>query len=128
MRWDLDPESFDCIVSVTALHHMPLEGILAKIREALRPGGVLLVSDLYAPAAWHAALMRAWRSLRKRTARLLGRAHRPPGRNVWQHDPHEKRMSIADIRRAYQAVLPGTRLHVRLSKPGYTAIWHKPHR
>src|SRR5688572_15445430 len=36
----------DVVVSVDALHHLPLEDGLARLAGAVRPGGVLIVQDL----------------------------------------------------------------------------------
>ena len=41
MRDPLPDESYDAIVSVTALHQMPLDDALRRLSRALRPGGVL---------------------------------------------------------------------------------------
>jgi SAM-dependent methyltransferase len=38
---------FDCIATLTTLHHLPSEMILRKIRTALKPGGVFVCLDLY---------------------------------------------------------------------------------
>lgn len=37
------PESFDLIASVATLHHMDIDTALARMRDVLRPGGVLVV-------------------------------------------------------------------------------------
>ncbi|MDQ6652669.1 MAG: class I SAM-dependent methyltransferase [Acidobacteriota bacterium] len=39
-------ESFDCIASIATLHHLPIPEILLKMKNALKPGGVLLILDL----------------------------------------------------------------------------------
>ncbi len=41
MRDPLPAEHYDAIVSVTALHHLPLDDALRRLSRALRPGGVL---------------------------------------------------------------------------------------
>jgi SAM-dependent methyltransferase len=38
---------FDCIATLTTLHHLPPEIILRKISKALKPGGVFVCLDLY---------------------------------------------------------------------------------
>ena len=53
MSYDLPLESFDCIASIATLHHLPLREVLLKMRAALKPGGVLLVLDLFEPIKWH---------------------------------------------------------------------------
>ena len=42
--------SFDCIATIATLHHLPYEAMLAKMKAALKPGGVLLILDLFEPA------------------------------------------------------------------------------
>jgi SAM-dependent methyltransferase len=53
MSYDLPPETFDCIASIATLHHLPLREILLKMKAALKPGGVLLILDLFEPIKWH---------------------------------------------------------------------------
>jgi SAM-dependent methyltransferase len=45
--WESPRERFDCVASIATLHHLPLGPMLAKMRDALRPGRILLVLDLY---------------------------------------------------------------------------------
>ena len=45
--WTFPRERFDCIASIATFHHLPFEEMLAKMRDALRVGGVLLILDLY---------------------------------------------------------------------------------
>src|SRR5260370_2913621 len=37
----LQAERYDAIVSVTALHHLPIDDALRRLSRALRPGGIL---------------------------------------------------------------------------------------
>jgi SAM-dependent methyltransferase len=53
LTYGLPSESFDCIATVATLHHLPLREVLLKLKAALKPGGVLLVLDLFEPAKWH---------------------------------------------------------------------------
>jgi SAM-dependent methyltransferase len=53
MKYDLPPEAFDCIATIATLHHLPLRAALLKMKAALKPGGVLLVLDLFEPIKWH---------------------------------------------------------------------------
>lgn len=48
MQLALPRASYDCIVSVATLHHLPLEQSLRKIDGLLKPGGVLIIHDLLA--------------------------------------------------------------------------------
>jgi ubiquinone/menaquinone biosynthesis C-methylase UbiE len=47
MTLHLPDNQFDCIATLTTLHHLPAETILRKIRKALKPGGVFVCLDLY---------------------------------------------------------------------------------
>lgn len=49
-RMDLDDASFDAVFSNTILHHIPEPAhFLREARRVLKPGGVLLIRDLYRP-------------------------------------------------------------------------------
>jgi ubiquinone/menaquinone biosynthesis C-methylase UbiE len=53
---------FDCIASIATLHHMSLEAMIPKMKRALKPGGVLLILDLYALERW------GWRDVLRNAA------------------------------------------------------------
>ena len=53
----LSAQSFDCIASVATLHHLPIEETLLKMKAALKPGGILLILDLFEPARVSDSLM-----------------------------------------------------------------------
>jgi ubiquinone/menaquinone biosynthesis C-methylase UbiE len=46
MEYPLPEAEYDLIVSLTALHHLPLEAALGRLARALRPGGTLAVVAL----------------------------------------------------------------------------------
>ncbi|HEV7843302.1 MAG TPA: class I SAM-dependent methyltransferase, partial [Pyrinomonadaceae bacterium] len=41
-------ESYDLIITLATLHHLPLKEALSRIKSLLRPGGVLILQDLLA--------------------------------------------------------------------------------
>jgi ubiquinone/menaquinone biosynthesis C-methylase UbiE len=47
MTYQFPDNQFDCIATLTALHHLPIETILRRIRKSLKPGGVFVCLDLY---------------------------------------------------------------------------------
>ena len=47
MTSHLPDNQFDCIATLTTLHHLPIETILRKISKALKPGGIFVCLDLY---------------------------------------------------------------------------------
>ena len=126
---DLPPESFDCIASIATLHHLPLPETLKKLRAALRPGGVLLVLDLYEPRtaadfAWSAAawpwnvVLRAWH---------LGRLREPPDvRQAWsEHARHDVYPTMAEVRSLAESLLPGAAVRRHLFWR-YSLVWQNP--
>ena len=68
---DLPARDYDAIVSITALHHMPLEVVLPRLADALRPGGVLTAIAL--PRGRPEARM-ADRDCRRNRTSSLGRS------------------------------------------------------
>ena len=126
---DLPPATFDCIATIATLHHLPLEEALTRLAAALRPGGVLLVLDLYQPrtaADWALSaaaypanlLMRAWKLRRLREA--------PSARQAWsEHARHDVYPSLAEVRALAKRLLPGASVRRKLFWR-YSLTWRKP--
>lgn len=130
----LPSNSYDAIVSISALHHMPLQDILQRLAAALRPGGVLAVValprtdlrrelpiEIVALAGHHlfGAIFATARSL---------------GSKSWfaKDSLHMTVMPIADplltigqVRQQAREVLPGVRIW-RLVFWRYLLLWQKP--
>src|SRR2546423_605104 len=47
MVCDLPESHFDCIATIATLHHLPTRAALLKLRSALKPGGSIIVMDLF---------------------------------------------------------------------------------
>ena len=47
LEYPLPANHFDCIATLTTLHHLPFAPVLKKIKQALKPQGVFLCLDLY---------------------------------------------------------------------------------
>ena len=45
--WEFPQERFDCVASIMTLHHLSLGLMITKLKDSLRPGGILLLLDLY---------------------------------------------------------------------------------
>ena len=45
--WPFSEDRFPCVASITTLHHLSLASVLRKMYGALKPGGTLLVLDIY---------------------------------------------------------------------------------
>lgn len=129
------PESaYDAILSMSALHHVPLGDVLPRLAGALRPGGVLVVAALP-----RRDLQREWPAELTAMAghRLLGLAFavlRASGRGGWYAiQPSHEIMPIVltpslttrQVREQASALLPGARVR-RLVFWRYFLLWRKP--
>ncbi|MFN8598452.1 MAG: methyltransferase domain-containing protein [Anaerolineae bacterium] len=129
LKTDLPSNHFDCIVSIATLHHLPFEALLEKMKSALRPGGVLLVLDLFKaesiadfalsiPAIpWNFAL-RLWKEHRLR----------PPSevRAAWaEHGRTDAYLTLAQVRQGCVRILPGACITRHLLWR-YSIVWIRP--
>ncbi|SHG31416.1 Methyltransferase domain-containing protein [Jatrophihabitans endophyticus] len=107
---------YDAIVSMTALHHLPLAATLARLAEALRPGGVLAVVALPRrdlPRELPVELVAStWHHLIGLVLAAGGDRTRPG--SPLRHDPDHRRMPTRDaelttrqVREQARVVLPG---------------------
>jgi 2-polyprenyl-3-methyl-5-hydroxy-6-metoxy-1,4-benzoquinol methylase len=111
--------SFDLIVAVATLHHLPLRPALARFQELLRPGGVLAVIGLYRA---HALEDYVWSAVAHPSSWILRclRSTATVGAPVL--DPTE---TLHEIRTVCNAVLPGAALQRHLLFR-YSLLWRKP--
>jgi len=128
MKWLFPERRYDCVVSIATLHHLPLDAILYKMRESVRPGGVLLVLDLYRAEAASdflvsaiAVLVNAVLSL-VRTGRIRQRSEL---RAAWdEHGQHDIYPTLAEVRHVCHHLLPGARVRRHLLWR-YSIIWRR---
>ena len=126
---DLPANAFDCVATIATLHHLPVEETLKRLATALRPGGVLLVLDVYEPRSasdwlWSLVavpadlLLRAWK---------LGRFREPAHvRRAWaEHARHDKYPTLSEIRGIAARLLPGADIRRHLFWR-YSLVWQKP--
>ena len=124
----LPREHFDLVVSIATLHHLPLAPMLARARDALRPGGLLWILDLPRDET---ALDLA-RSAAAFPLNLLGRLYttghlRPPPevRAAWDaHGATDRYLSLSEVKRTAAVLLRGVRVR-RLLFWRYELVWRK---
>jgi SAM-dependent methyltransferase len=125
----LERGSFGLVTAVASLHHMNTETALTRMRDLLRPGGVLVIVGLardgWSPgdlalelpaAAANRVLLARHRASRR--AGPAGSDYKPPV--VWP--PAE---TYRDIRRVAGGLLPGMRYRRQLLWR-YSICWEKP--
>ena len=124
----LAAESFDCIASIATLHHLPYREMLLKMKAALRPGGVLLVLDLFEPTGLSDSLTNVLAIALSVSLRLFhhGRLLRPRvEREAWSaHERHDFYLTMSTVRKRCAEILPGAQVRKHLLWR-YSIIWEK---
>jgi SAM-dependent methyltransferase len=127
--WPFPHEEFDCVASIATLHHLSLEPALMSMRDALRPGGTLLVLDLYEPTRSTDRLRDAVALPASALLRLAhtGRLLEPwQSRELWRrHGENDVYPRYDRIERACAHGLPGARVRRHLFWR-YSIVWTKP--
>jgi SAM-dependent methyltransferase len=122
-------QCFDCIASIATLHHLPLDRVLAKMKTALNPGGVLLVLDLYTVKGLVDILLSVVAIPLDLILKLVkvGRLRSAEAeRRAWdEHGRHDHYLHVATVRRICWDLLPGARVKRHLFWR-YTIVWQKP--
>lgn len=120
---------FDCIASIATLHHLPLNIMLTKMRDALKPGGVVLILDLFKSEGWADRLDNIV-AFPSHVALMLIRNHRlrepRPVREAWaMHAPHDTYLRLSQIRELCGSIMPGAQVRRHLLWR-YSIVWRKP--
>ena len=115
----LQEGSFNFVVLVATLHQLPLRAGLLRIRNLLRPGGVVAIVGLYRAATPIDYVFAAAALPISRVIRLV-QGEEQVGAPL--QDPVE---TLSEIRRECDSVLPGGVFRRRLFFR-YTFVWQKP--
>jgi len=135
MQRELPPEAFDCIATIATLHHLPMRPALLKLRDSLRPGGALLVIDLFEPERnlWRLrgltdAFLNVLAMGLSVTLRLIHNGRLRPSREVrraWaEHEKTDRYLTMDEARSLYGSIFPGVMVRRHLLWR-YSAIWVK---
>jgi ubiquinone/menaquinone biosynthesis C-methylase UbiE len=140
----LPVESFDCIATIATLHHVPIEETLLKMKTALKPGGVLLVLDLFEPARISSSLVPGSSDALVAglsdyllnllaipvsvSLRLLHHGRLLPRREVrdaWSaHERHDIYPTMTEVHALCAQILPGAKIKKHLLWR-YSIVWKK---
>ncbi|MCA0296011.1 MAG: class I SAM-dependent methyltransferase [Actinobacteria bacterium] len=131
---DLSGRDYDAVVSVAALHHMPLEVVLPRLADALRPGGILAAVALPRRDLWHELPIELAATVGHRAFGAVFLAKRALGHpETYAKEPNHGDMPVVldpplttrEVRAVAAAVLPGARVK-RLLFWRYLLVWRKP--
>ena len=129
LQLELPAESYDCIVTLATLHHLPLDEALRKMKAQLRPGGVLILHDLLETSGLIDKAFNVFRLGVNMAVRfrLSGRLRaRREVRQAWaEHGKHESYLTPQAVRAMRDEHLPGGRIYHHLLWR-YTVVWRKP--
>jgi SAM-dependent methyltransferase len=130
----LPAAEYDAVVSMSALHHMPLEEALPRLARALRPGGVLAAVALPRPDLLRETHAELTAALGHRVFGVTFAALRATGRGDWYPiQPSHTAMPVVldppltthEVRAKALEQLPGARVR-RLVFWRYFLLWRKP--
>lgn len=124
----LEDASFDCVISIATLHHMPLTEALPKIRRVLIAGGMFLAMDLLQPKSWSDHICSALAFGLRRANALVspGLQRSPQLEEAWRaHGNRESYLTISEARKIFTNALPNAQVKRHLFWR-YSVIWKKP--
>jgi len=135
-EFDLPAAHFDCIATIATLHHTPLRPVLLKLKQALRPGGTLIVLDLFepernlfSPAGWRDAVLNVAAMGASVSLRLMHNGRLRPPREVraaWEeHGTHDSYPTMTEVEALCADLFPRARLKRHLLWR-YSIVWQAP--
>jgi SAM-dependent methyltransferase len=129
LQFDLPSEHFDCIASIATLHHLPFREVLSKMKAVLKPGGVLLILDLFEPRGLSDWLLNFPALFTSVALRLFHHHRLRPRREVraaWAaHEAHDLYSTMDEVRSLCADLLPGAKVKKHLLWR-YSIIWQEP--
>jgi len=118
MTWSFPQSHFDFVCSIATLHHLQQRELLLKIKQTLRPGGVLVVLDLVHSESLAERMCDVVALGVSGSLRLLHNGRLKPPREVrkaWeQHGKHDSYLTMGQVRALADEILPGARVERRL--------------
>jgi SAM-dependent methyltransferase len=127
--WDWPAAAFDCVASIATVHHLPLAETLVQMRDALRPGGALLILDLFEAATVKEKSIAACGFPVRVALRLTNKGRlrdTPEVRAAWDaHGRHDHYLQLAKVQQTCDRIIPGARVRQHLMWR-YSLVWRKP--
>jgi len=128
LSWEFPDEQFDCIVSIATLHHLLMEAMLLKMKDALKVGGTLIVLDIFEEEGFADMLTCMMAVPVNIVLQYLKTGHpREPRevREAWaEHGKRDSYLTMSQLRRICADILPDARVRKHLLWR-YSIIWKK---
>lgn len=128
MEHEFSENKYDCIVSIATMHHLPLEKILIKIKNSLKPNGVFMILDLYEQKNFGERISNIAVvpvniiAMLIKTRKLRASEEE---RKAWEeHSKNDKYMTIKEIEEIASRILPGVKIR-RHFFWRYSLVWEK---
>ncbi|MCO1578947.1 class I SAM-dependent methyltransferase [Crossiella sp. SN42] len=127
---DLGEQSYDYICCIASIHHMPFAATVTRLREALAPDGVLAIVGCYRQATladYLPDLIAIPANLAANAAvKAIARHRTRPVPQVNTAPVAQPRMTLAEIKREAQRLLPGAVIRRRLFWRYTLTYTHRP--
>jgi len=111
IQWDFPPSHFDFVCSIATLHDVEQRELLVKIRDSLKPNGVLVILDLVDSDSLVERVCDVVGFGVSGGLRLIHNGRLRPSaavRKAWeQHGKHDHYLTIRQVRALADEVLPG---------------------
>lgn len=129
MTWNFPHSHFDFVCSIATLHHLQQRELFLKMRETLKPGGVLVVLDLVRSDNLFERMLDGVGLGVSASLRLIHNGRlQPPAevRKAWeQHGKHDSYLTIRQVRALAGELLPGATVR-RCLLWRYSLVYRKP--
>lgn len=129
MTWDFPKSHFGFVCTIATLHHLDQRELLPKIKDALKPKGILVILDLVQSATVVERMLDVIGLGVSNALRLIhnGRLQPSPAvRKAWeQHGQHDHYVTIQQMRALANEILPGSSVKRHLLWR-YTLVYQKP--
>ncbi len=129
MTWSFPQSHFGFICSIATLHHLDQRELLAKLKDALKPGGVLVILDLVTSKGLGERMMDAIAYGVSPILRLVknGRLRQSAEvRKAWeQHGQHDSYLTVDEVHGLANEIFPGASVKRHLLWR-YSLVYRKP--
>ncbi len=130
MQWNFPQSHFDFVCSIATLHHLEQRELLVKIRDSLKPNGILVVLDLVESDSLVERMCDVVGYGVSGGLRLIHNGRlQPPAevRKAWeQHGKHDSYLTVRQVRALADEILPGASVR-RCLLWRYLLVYQKRH-